>query len=89
MDEADYIDKQYFLEVSSPGIERVLKKDKHLKQNLGSEIEIKLFRTIDKKKSLEGTLEKFDEEKIYIKIDEDEKEINRKDIAQIKTKYNW
>lgn len=89
MDEADYIDKQYFLEVSSPGIERVLKKDKHLKQNLGSEIEIKLFRPIDKKKSLEGTLEKFDEEKIYIKIDEDEKEINRKDIAQIKTKYNW
>ena len=87
MDEADYIDKQYFLEVSSPGIERVLKKDKHLKQNLGSEIEIKLFRPIDKKKSLEGTLEKFDEEKIYIKIDEDEKEINRKDIAQIKTKY--
>ena len=89
LDTADYIKEQYFLEVSSPGIERILKKDKHLKQNLGSEIEIKLFRPIDKKKSLEGTLEKFDEEKIYIKIDEDEKEINRKDIAQIKTKYNW
>ncbi len=50
LDKADYIDKQYFLEVSSPGIERILRKDKHLKQNIGKEVEVKLFRPIEKQK---------------------------------------
>ena len=40
LDEADYIKEQYFLEVSSPGIERVLRKDKHLEQNIGKDINI-------------------------------------------------
>lgn len=44
LDEEDYIKEQYFLEVSSPGIERVLKKDKHLNAHLGSEVRIKLFK---------------------------------------------
>lgn len=52
LDKADYIDKQYFLEVSSPGIERILRKDKHLKQNIGKEVEIRMFRQIDNKKVL-------------------------------------
>ena len=34
LDEADYIKEQYFLEVSSPGIERILRKDRHLEQNI-------------------------------------------------------
>ena len=44
LDEADYIKEQYFLEISSPGIERILKKDKHLEQNIGTEVQIKLFK---------------------------------------------
>ena len=43
LDKEDYIKEQYFLEVSSPGIERVLRKDKHLKQNLGGQVNMKLF----------------------------------------------
>ena len=50
LDTADYIDKQYFLEVSSPGIERILRKDEHLEQNILKEVEIKLFRPIEKQK---------------------------------------
>ena len=79
LDTADYIDKQYFLEVSSPGIERVLRKEKHLEQNIGKEVEVKLFRPIDKQKSFEGTLKKFDKDKIYIQINAEEKEFARKD----------
>jgi len=75
--------------VSSPGIERVLRKDEHLEKNIGKEVEIKLFRPIDKQKSFQGTLLKFDKEKIYIQINSEEKEIERKDIAQIKTIFNW
>ena len=50
LDEADYIKEQYFLEVSSPGIERILRKDEHLEQNILKEVEIKLFRPIEKQK---------------------------------------
>ncbi len=87
LDEANYIKEQYFVEVSSPGIERVLRKDKHLEQNKGKEIAIKLFKkdTLGNKE-YEGTLKDFDEE--YILLEEDIK-IERKSIAQIKTVYDW
>ena len=45
LDTLDCIKEQYFLEVSSPGIERILRKDQHLKQNIGKQVEIKLFKT--------------------------------------------
>ena len=44
LDEANYIKEQYFLEVSSPGVERVLRKEKHLQDNLGKEIVCNLFK---------------------------------------------
>lgn len=89
LDKADYIKNEYFLEVSSPGIERILKKDTHFKDNIGKEVEVKLFKPLDGKKELSGFLTNFDEEKIYITINSEEKEMERKQISQIKTKYNW
>lgn len=89
LDEADYIKEMYFLEVSSPGIERVLRKEKHLKQAQGKEIEIKLFKPLEKQKEYSGILEKWDENKIYIQIDEGQIEIERKNISFMKLKYNW
>ena len=50
LDTADYIKEQYFLEVSSPGVERVLRKDRHLEENIGKEVEIKLFKPLEGKK---------------------------------------
>lgn len=50
LDEADYIKEQYFLEVSSPGIERVLRKNKHIEQNIGKEIQVKLFKKDERRK---------------------------------------
>lgn len=87
LDTANYIKEQYFLEVSSPGIERTLRKDKHLEDNIGEEINIKLFRK-DKngKKEYQGILKSFNAENIIL---ENDIEIERKDIAQIKTIYNW
>ena len=90
LDEADYIKEQYFLEVSSPGIERILRKDKHLEANIGKEVEIKLFKPIDKQKEYIGILKQFDEETLIIEV-QDGKEVNleRKNISLIKLKYNW
>ena len=87
LDEADYIKEQYFLEVSSPGIERILRKDKHLSQNIGKEINIKLFRKDENgNKEYQGILKAFNESEIIL---EQATKIERKNIAQIKTVYNW
>ncbi len=87
LDEKDYIKEQYFLEVSSPGIERILRKDKHLQDNIGKLISVKLFSKDDNgKKEYQATLENFDKENIVL---EGNVQIPRKNIAQIKTIYNW
>ncbi len=46
LDKADYIKEQYFLEVSSTGLEKVLRRDEHLEQNIGKEVEVKLFKAV-------------------------------------------
>lgn len=89
LDTADYIKEQYFLEVSSPGIERILRKDRHLEENIGNEIEISLFKKDENgSKNYTGTLKKFDQEKIVIE-NQEEISIQRKNIAQIKKIYKW
>lgn len=89
LDEADYIKEQYFLEVSSPGIERVLRKDWHLEQNIGKEVEIKLFKPMCKSKEIIGNLKSFNIENVKIENENGEIEIDRKNIALIKKKYNY
>ena len=66
LDKEDFIPDAYILEVSSPGLGRTLKKDKHLEKSIGKEVEIKLFKPIDKCKEFSGILESFDGEKITI-----------------------
>lgn len=89
LDEANYIKEGYFLEVSSPGIERILRKEKHLKDNLESEVLVKLFKKDEKNnKEYQGILKDFNNEYIVLQC-EDEVKIDRKNIAQIKTIYNW
>ena len=89
LDEKDYIKEQYFLEVSSAGLERVLRKDEHLKSNIGNEIEIKLFKNFENSKTYQGILEKFDNDVIVVKTAEKEVTLERKNIALIKTIYKW
>lgn len=89
LDEADYIKDQYFLEISSPGIERILRKDKHLDDNIDSLVEVKLFKPIEKQKVLQGLLKEYNKEKIIIEVEEKSIEISRKDISVIKTVYEW
>ncbi len=89
LDKADYIKEQYYLEVSSPGIERILKKDKHLEQNIGKKVDVKLFKKDEKgKKEYKGILKKFNQEEIIIEAEETT-QIERKNISQIKTIYDW
>jgi len=89
LDQADYIKEQYFLEVSSPGIERVLRKDKHLENNIDSLVEVKVFKPIEKQKAIQGILKEFNKEILILETDDENIEIERKNIAVIKTVYEW
>ena len=91
LDEKDFIKEMYFLEVSSPGIERVLRKDEHLKDAVGKEIEVKLFKPIEKQKEFIGILKDYNEEKIILELEENEEkiEIERRNISLMKLKFNW
>jgi len=89
LDEADYIKEQYFLEVSSPGLERVLRKEKHFKKQIGNEISIKLFKAINKQKELIGVLKEYNDSEIVIELDGNDMKIELKDIAIAKTVFNW
>lgn len=85
LDEKDFIPDAYIFEVSSPGLGRTLKKEKHLQKSLGEEVEIKLFKAIDKQKEFTGYLERFTEEVIVLRDEKDqEREFERSNIAMIR-----
>lgn len=84
LDKADFIPDAYILEVSSPGLGRTLKKDKHLQKSLGEEVEIKLFKPIEKRKEFSGILDSFDENSITITENGTQQTFVRTDIALIR-----
>lgn len=91
LDEADFIPDAYILEVSSPGLGRTLKKDKHLQKSIGEKVEIKLFKAVDKQKEFSGILQSFDAENITISDpDADtERSFARGDIALIRLAFDF
>lgn len=85
LDENDFIEENYYLEVSSPGIDRALKRDKEFVKYKGRDVEIKLYKAIDGVKQFEGELVGLDEENnIVVIINNEEMKFNRKDIAIIR-----
>ena len=80
---ADTVDYDY-MEVSSPGIDRPLKKDRDFERNLGSEIEVKLFRPMDGTKLLTGILAGLEDGEILLETAEGMKRIPRKAAALVK-----
>ena len=84
LDREDFIPDAYILEVSSPGLGRALKKDKHLKSSIGEEVEIKLYKPIDNCKEFSGVLESFDADKVVIQEGGQPRSFRRTDIALIR-----
>ena len=84
LDEKDFIPDAYILEVSSPGLGRTLKKDRHLEKSIGQDVEIRLYKPQNGRKEYEGTLESFDSESIIITNEDGECRFLRSDIALIR-----
>jgi ribosome maturation factor RimP len=85
LDENDPIKEAYYLEVSSPGLDRPLKNDKDFKRNIDKDVEIKLYKTFEEKKIYEGILKDFTENLILILDNKDNIiEIPRDIISTVK-----
>ncbi len=84
LDAEDYIADAYILEVSSPGLGRALKKDRHLEKSLGAEVEIRTYKPIEKQKEFSGILKAYDKNTVTIEADSGERVLSRTDIALIR-----
>ncbi len=85
LDDADPIEQSYCLEVSSPGIERDLKRDAHFQQCLGMKIKVKLIRPLDGKREFSGVLESYDSGNLQIQFEDGSGlMINKKEASYIK-----
>lgn len=89
LDEANYIKDQYFLEISSPGVERHIRKDSQLEEHREKEITVKLFKPIDKQKEFTGILKDFSEDEIILSVDEKEIKIPRSTISSMNRTFRW
>ena len=89
LDKEAFIEDAYILEVSSPGLGRTLKKDRHLARSLGEEVEIKTYKPIDGQKEFNGILTAYDEKTITVMIGNDERNFERKEIALIRLALNF
>nr|WP_296438878.1 ribosome maturation factor RimP [uncultured Acetatifactor sp.] len=84
LDREDFIADAYVLEVSSPGLGRALKKEKHLQAAMGREVEIKLYKPVDKCREFAGVLEGVDKDSITILEGETARTFRRTDVAQVR-----
>ena len=90
LDEKDYIDEAYILEISSPGLGRPLRKEKDYKRSLGEEVEIRTYRMIEKQKEFTGTLKEYDEKTVTIEEEGGNvRTFEKSDIALIRLAFDF
>ena len=89
LDEEDYIEDSYILEVRSPGLGRPLKKDKDFQRSIGKEIEVRTFRAIDKQKEYTGILKEFNKDSFTIVIEDNEMTFQRSETALVRRAFDF
>ena len=89
LDEADPIEEAYYLEVSSPGIERELKNEMHLSACEGWDVEVKLYAPVNGTKLFRGVLCECPEGKVVIKVGEEEISFDASAVAKVSTVFDF
>ena len=84
LDENDFIEDSYIMEISSPGLDRPLKKEKDFARSMGKLVEIRTYRPIEKQKEFCGILNAYDESSVTIDEDGQLRTFDKKDIALIR-----
>ena len=90
LDEADFIDESYIMEISSPGLGRPLKKEKDYVRSMGKELEIRTYRAINREKEFYGILTAYDAETVTIETEEGtDMTFQKSDIALIRLAFDF
>ncbi len=89
LDEADPIESAYYLEVSSPGIERELRTDRHIEVCLGCRVEARLYAPVDGSKVFVGTLAAFEDGQVVLETPTGERRFARRDVAKLRTLFDF
>ena len=90
IDEADPIEDFYYLEVSSPGIERVLRKPEHFSASIGSDVEVRLYAPDEKKrKAYTGTLAAYDGKSIAVCYEGETIVFPCEKVSKVRTVYDF
>lgn len=89
MDELDFIDDAYILEVSSPGLGRALKKERHFEKSIGQEVEVKTYKAIDKEKQFVGILQSYEDGVITIETEKKEMKFEKADVASVRLTFDF
>ena len=90
LDEEDFIEDSYVMEVSSPGLDRPLKKDRDLERSIGREVDVKLFRPLAGQKEMTGTLLAFTKDTLTIGFGEEDRiDIPRETIALVRLSFDF
>lgn len=84
VDAEDFIDDAYIFEVSSPGLGRALKKDRHFDGSMGEEVEVKLYEAIDGTKEFTGILDSYDKNTVTIVSGDEPRSFERSKISTIR-----
>ena len=67
----------------------MIRKEKHLQENIGNLITVKLFKPVDGEKEFVGKLKEFNNDTLTIELDDSILELERKNISLIKKYYDW
>lgn len=89
LDEKDYVEDAYILEVSSPGLGRPLKKEKDFKRSLGELVEVRTYRMVEKRKEFTGILKAYDDNTVTIEEDKTERVFDKSEIALIRLAFDF
>ncbi|MCH1983851.1 ribosome maturation factor RimP [Ruminococcus sp. OA3] len=90
LDQEDYIEDTYIMEVSSPGLGRPLKKEKDYARSMGKELEIRTYRAIDKQKEFYGILTAYDNNSVTIEMEDgSERTFEKGEIALIRLAFDF
>ena len=89
MDAADPIQGAYTLEVSSPGLERKLRRPRHYEKSLGKVIKLKTFGEIEGTKTHTGTLVTADDESFVVEVEGSQRHITYGDVSSARTVFVW
>ena len=85
LDKEDFIDDSYILEVSSPGLGRPLKKEKDFVRSMGKDVDVRLYRQLNKQKEFTGALSAYDENTVTLTMEDGSQMVFEKaDIALIR-----